>query len=307
MEDGISSIAISCIRAEQLPKISDITKRENTTASGGSRYYDLVLPSDARIFMTDMIGPTNYNKIGCYFWMTYHLFPREIGTSLDHITRLTKDGFLGQTSESDQEILTNGFNVRLDVAPDSSHVKCQRLSDLAIKKLANPDWFGSNSDMVIAFLLPLLTALAGMWLFRLLFPALSVQMPLLEQLACGLGLGMMAVAALTLGVKLCGYSGQRLIFAVTALGGIAEIWRDREAFLKGIDWRFPEADSPSCCHYHFGGWAAGVSDSLPSRRATGACRWRCDDVDAQGEDNTPLHRKRDRAMVFQSASGACAS
>ena len=51
------------------------------------------------------------------------------------------------------------------------------------------------SDPVIAFLLPLLTALAGMWLFRFLFPALGGQMPLLEQLACGLGLGMMAVAA----------------------------------------------------------------------------------------------------------------
>jgi hypothetical protein len=61
--------------------------------------------------------------------------------------------------------------------------------------------------LVIAFLLPLLTALAGMWLFRFLFPALSEQMPLLEQLACGLGLGMMAVAALTLGVKLCGFQG----------------------------------------------------------------------------------------------------
>jgi hypothetical protein len=238
MEDGISSIAISCIRAEQLPKISDITKRENTTASGGSRYYDLVLPSDARIFMADMIGPTNYNKIGCYFCMTYHLFPREIGTSLDHITRLTKDGFLGQTSESDQEILTNGFNVRLDVAPDGSHVKCQGLSDLSIKKLVNPDWFDSNSDMVIAFLLPLLTALAGMWLFRFLFPALSERMPLLEQLACGLGLGMMALAALTLGVKLCGFSGQRLILAVTAVGGIAEMWCHCKAFLTGISGSF---------------------------------------------------------------------
>ena len=44
-----------------------------------------------------------------------------------------------------------------------------------------------------------------MWLLRLLFPAFSGRMPLLEQLACALGLGMMAVAALTLGVKLCGF------------------------------------------------------------------------------------------------------
>ena len=85
------------------------------------------------------------------------------------------------------------------------------LRDLPVQKPVNPDWFGSNSDTAIAFLLPLLTALAGVWLFRLLFPALSERMPLLEQLAYGLGLGMMAVAALTLGVKLCGFSGRGII------------------------------------------------------------------------------------------------
>jgi hypothetical protein len=77
-----------------------------------------------------------------------------------------------------------------------------------------------------------------MWLFRLLFPALSERMPLLEQLACGLGLGMMAVAALTLGVKLCGFSGRRLILALTTAGGIAEIWRDRKVFLTVISGGF---------------------------------------------------------------------
>ena len=83
------------------------------------------------------------------------------------------------------------------------------LRELSIRNPVNPDWFDSYFDLVIAFLLPLLTALAGMWLFRFLFPALSGQMPLLEQLACGLGLGMMAVAAFTLGIKLCGFHGAR--------------------------------------------------------------------------------------------------
>jgi hypothetical protein len=73
-----------------------------------------------------------------------------------------------------------------------------------------------------------------MWLFRFLFPSLSERIPLLEQLACSLSLGMMAVAAITLGVKLCGLSGQRFIFAVTAVVGIAEVWRDRKPHLTGI-------------------------------------------------------------------------
>ena len=182
--------------------------------------------------MTDMIGPTNYGKTGYYFWTTYYLFPREVGTSLDHITRLTKDGFLGKTSESDQEILTNGFDVRMDIISDI--VTSKGLRNLSIRDPVNPDWFDSDFDLVIAFLLPLLTTLAGMWLFRFLFPSLNMQMPLLEQLACGLGLGMMAVAALTLGVKLCGFHGQVLILVATAVGAIADIWRDRKVLLTKI-------------------------------------------------------------------------
>ena len=227
------SIAESYMLAKHLPKISSIVER-NKPAAGLGPALDLALPKDARVFMPDMTGPTNYGKMGYYYFETYYLFPREIGVSVDQPARQTKDGFLGKTAESDQEILALGFDVRLDVAPDCSHVGYKVLRDLPMRKLVNPDWFGSNSDTAMAFLLPLLTALAGMWLFRLLFPALSERMPLLEQLACGLGLGMMAVAALTLGVKLCGFSGQRLILAVTAVGGIAEIWRDRKVFLKGM-------------------------------------------------------------------------
>jgi len=192
-----------------------------------------MLPKDVRIFMTDMTGPTNYSRIMYYYYTTYYLFPREVGTSLDHITRLTKDGFLGRTSESDQEILTNGFDVRVDISPDEV-LRVTALRNFAVKEPANPDWFDSYFDLIIAFLLPLLTTLAGMWLFRFLFPTLGGRMPLVEQLAYGLGLGMMAVAALTLGVKLYGFSGRGLILSVTALGGIAEMWRNRKAYLTGI-------------------------------------------------------------------------
>ena len=226
-----TSIVQSCIQAGQLAKIPAIMGREYRInfVSGADRYLDLVLPPEARVFMTDMTGPTNWSKVMYYYYMTYYLFPREVGTRLDHITCITKDSLLGRTSESDQEILTNGFDVRIDFSPDAvMHPKA--LGDLAIKNLANPDWFDSYFDLVVAFLLPLLTTLAGMWLFRFLFPTLGGQMPLLEQLTCGLGLGMMAVAALTLGIKLCGWHGHRLVFLTTAVGASAEIWRNRKAY-----------------------------------------------------------------------------
>ena len=90
--------------------------------------------------------------------------------------------FQGGPAESDQEILVSGYTARVDLDPeDHDAPDCPRQSDL--RSPANPDWFNSVSDTVVAFLLPLLTALAGKWLFRLLFPSLGRQMPLLEQLA----------------------------------------------------------------------------------------------------------------------------
>ncbi len=234
LQNAYSSISLSILRGEQLAVISDISERDGqfNPASGRERHTDLVLPKDARVFMPDMTGPTNYGKMGYYYFETYYLFPREIGVSVDQPTRITKDGFRGKTAESDQEILSNGFDVRADITSDG--VNTRPLGNLSLRDPVNPDWFNSDFDLVIAFLLPLLTALAGMWLFRFLFPALSVRMPLLEQLAYSLGLGMMTVAALTLGVKLCGFSGRGLILSVTALGSIAEIWRDRKALLTKI-------------------------------------------------------------------------
>ena len=228
------SVAQSLLRGEKLANISFIVDRSraNTPASGAYWYYDLVLPEDACVFLAGMTGPTNHYKIGYYYWVTYYLFPREVGTSLDHITRLTKDGFLGKTSESDQEILTNGFDVRMDITSDVVYTRALR--NFSIRDQVNPYWFDSGFDLVIAFLLPWLTALAGMWLFRFLFPGLGVQIPLLEQLACGLGLGMMAVAALTLGVKLCGFHGHGLILSVTALGSVAEIWRHHKTLVAKL-------------------------------------------------------------------------
>ena len=155
------SVAQSLLRGEKLANIPFIVdrSRENTSASGTFWYYDLVLPKDARVFLTDMTGPTNHYKIGYYYWATYYLFPREIGTSLDHITRLTNNGFLGKTSESDQEILSNGFDVRMDITSDVVYTRALR--NFTIRDQVNPVWFDSDFDLVIAFLLPLLTALAS--------------------------------------------------------------------------------------------------------------------------------------------------
>ena len=239
-EEPYLSLAEIFLRGERLAEMTNIVTRsgEWVPVSGSFRYFDLVFPANARVFMTDMTGPTNYFKMPYYWYATYHLFPREIGVSVDQPTRPTKEGFVGRTSESNEEILANGYDVRVDLQ-SRQKLLWTAMRVFPLNQPANPDWFNSNSDTAVAFLLPLLTALAGMWLFRFLFFTLSGRMPLLEQLACGLGLGMMAVAALTLGIKLCGFHGRGLMLMVTAVGAIAEIWRDRKAYGIGManGWR----------------------------------------------------------------------
>jgi hypothetical protein len=168
-----------------------------------------------------------------YYFLTYYLFPREVAVTLDQ-PRFTLDGIQGRSTESDREIQANGFDVRVDVTPDGK-TQVKTLGDVQRAPLANPIWFGSCSDAITAFLLPLLTALTGIWFLRLLSgPTLCGRMPMTEQLACGLGLGMMAVAALTLGVKLCGCHGRGWALVLTAAGAMSELWRDRKVFWNGI-------------------------------------------------------------------------
>ena len=169
-----SCIALSYRKGEVLAKIPDLVPRVGAYRPGIESWWtlDLALPEDARVFLTDMTGPTNYYKLMYYYYATYHLFPREVGVGVDHVTRLTKDGFVGRTSESDQEIFTNGYDIRLDFKSGET-MTCKMLRELPLTRPANPDWFDSVSDTGIAFVLPFLTALTGMWLLRFLFPSLS--------------------------------------------------------------------------------------------------------------------------------------
>src|ERR1700744_4065833 len=101
------SLTASLIRGQVMSLTSDIIKRDGlgAPANGWCRRLELETPGNARIFIADLTGPTNYNKIGNYFFATYYLFPREVSVSLDPPTRLMPDRLTGITTESDQEIL----------------------------------------------------------------------------------------------------------------------------------------------------------------------------------------------------------
>ena len=77
--------------------------------------------------------------------------------SMDQPAHLEKWGFVGRPAESDQEILTNGYDAIVAFPPDGTLtlriLRPQR--EFPVKEPVTPDWFSSSSDTVAAFLLPL--------------------------------------------------------------------------------------------------------------------------------------------------------
>src|ERR1035438_4289554 len=72
-QESNASVFQSFHRGERLAQITNIMERgENNTVPKLGWYFNMVLPESARIFMTDMAGPTNFSKIvGPYSWITY--------------------------------------------------------------------------------------------------------------------------------------------------------------------------------------------------------------------------------------------
>jgi len=233
---GVLSVPQLFLVSQRLAQTTNVVQADklNMPFGGSCRDFDLVLPEEARVFLTDMAGITNRGNAGRYFFVTYYLFPREIGVSVDQPAQLTQEGFRGRTPQSVEELRTNRFDVVISCQMGENRTVILKLHPISLRSPAYPVWFHSLGDAGVSFLLPVLTALAGMWLFRFLFPALGERTPRLEQLAYGFGLGMMAVAALTLGIKLCGFSGRGWVLLMTGVGGMAEIWHDRQAFKTGI-------------------------------------------------------------------------
>jgi len=226
--DGIASVPAIAHRAWGISEVTNIVDRDFLFHGAGSnRYLELTLPPNFRIFMTGIVGPTNAIHAGNYYFLSYYVFPRTVDVNLDGPVRFTPQGFEGRTSNDRSELLAHGYDLWVDLDLYAvSHIN--PLHQFSVRDSANPRWFGSVTDTLIAFMVPLYTLLSGGWLLRRLFPDLYERLPLPAQLAYGFGVGMMAVAALTLGMKLCGFHGYHTVLLVTSITGIFELWDRRK-------------------------------------------------------------------------------
>ena len=198
------------------------------------RNLDQILPKNAKVFVLGLLGKDNASKGGYYNFLRYYLFPRQVAYSLGAPKPMTPDGFIGDAPTSVQQLLNAGFDLSVEF-PTNHDPVATALHPLQLRTPSNSGDKNTRFDFIIAFLFPLFTSVAGAWLIRFIFPQLLARMHFMETAAAGLGLGMMAVAAITLGMKLIGIHGYRFIFVIILLISIWEAWLNRHRL-----WKFPQ-------------------------------------------------------------------
>ena len=100
-------------RATYLQTISDPVQRDQMCVglSAMGRELDRELPKDTRVFITDMLGPTNVGSLGYYYFMRNYLFPRQVDISLDGKGTFLIDGCHGIPCDSPDVLRSNGYDL----------------------------------------------------------------------------------------------------------------------------------------------------------------------------------------------------
>ena len=68
------------------------------------------LPTNSRVYLTGMLGPTNQPALGYYYFLRNYLYPRDLEIFLGQGS-FTRSGFTGQMADSAEMLKTNGFDL----------------------------------------------------------------------------------------------------------------------------------------------------------------------------------------------------
>lgn len=191
-------------RATMLGNESDPIKRDSMCIplSAFGRSIDAQIPTNARVYLTGMLGPEGSGNLGYFYFITYYLFPREVAISVGQPPVYSLAGVAqGRNPTNFDELAQAGYDLVLQPTPDGrweSHV----LKPLPPRE-AKPEPI-SGTDGFLAFLLPLAVALAGTRLVRLLFKELENVLSFGELLACGLAVGVFILTQGVLGLRMAG-------------------------------------------------------------------------------------------------------
>ncbi|HMP82059.1 MAG TPA: hypothetical protein PKA41_05055 [Verrucomicrobiota bacterium] len=211
-------------RAVMLASESDPVRRDSVCIplSAFGRSVDAQMPTNARIFLMNMVGPEFAGDLGYYYFLTYYLFPREVAISLGDPAHYTLTGMVGRLPRSSDELVEAGYHLALQKTPDGRW-NSQMLKPLPENSVANPPKPIRASDGFIAFLLPIAVALAGVRLLRLIFRELDNVLSTGEWLACGLAFGAFLSTQTILGLRLAGLKLEQPLAWAFIIWGAVEL------------------------------------------------------------------------------------
>jgi hypothetical protein len=101
-------------RAVMLRPVTNPIQRDSVCIglSALGRQIDQALQPSARVYLADMLGPTNAPALGYYYFLRNYLFPRDVEISLGPVVFHDKD-IEGTGSDSPDVIKSNGFDIIL--------------------------------------------------------------------------------------------------------------------------------------------------------------------------------------------------
>ena len=225
--------------ADRLQCESDPVKREdsiageNKSVDGNCRLLDEILPTNARLFMLDMLGPEKFNKLPVYYYLTYYYYPREVAISLNQPPAMKLDRFTGRKPASLKELKQAGYDFAVKIElPGSLFVL--PLDSLAPRPSKPTPKLIPKGDWLLACLLPLAVAITGRRMVRWLFRDLNGILTTGELLASGLAVGAFFLTQLALGLRLAGARWERTLTAGIMVWAAGEVvfWLRRQCALR---------------------------------------------------------------------------
>ena len=107
-------------RATMLQGVTDPIQRDQLCIglSAYGRQLDRVIPKDAHVFLSGVVGKEHGGKLGYYYFLRNYLFPREVEISVDRKAVFLAEGFEGTDAKSPEELRAKGFDLLLKIGED---------------------------------------------------------------------------------------------------------------------------------------------------------------------------------------------
>ena len=211
-------------RADALGRETDPIRRDAMCIplSSFSRSIDAQIPTNARIFLFDMLGPDNASNVGYYYFLKNYLYPRELAISFGKPATYGIGGMRGINPTSLEQLEKAGYDLVLKQTPKNGW-QSQVLKPLANRGVEGKTKSIPKADTYIAFLLPLAVALTGSRLVRWLFKDLNGVLTTGEWLASGLAVGMFLLTQLILFLRMADVRLEQFLGIAIAIWALLEI------------------------------------------------------------------------------------